>query len=236
MIPFRTFLETSLETHRELNQELWNGDDLRGEVRDKLLAFGRAFVASCHIPFSEVHDYLLVGGSAGYNWTPFSDIDVHALVSRDSLGPRALVDDYLKAKKKNWTLSRRVTVRGYPLEGYVQDPGEKSPRGQGVYSLTRGEWVQRPEHNDHSWSTDASYQEKLDALKAAIDHAVADGSAAELGRIKARLSDMRRAGLASGGEYSVENAVFKSLRNDGYLQRMTDFVRSRQDADLSLPK
>jgi hypothetical protein len=45
---------------------------------------------------------------------------------------------------------------------------------------------------------------------------------------------MRSAGLKKAGELSVENMVFKELRNLGYLDKMTEYVRSTQDQRLSM--
>jgi hypothetical protein len=35
---------------------------------------------------------------------------------------------------------------------------------------------------------------------------------------------MRKEGLAERGEFSVENLVFKKLRNEGYIQNLIDLI------------
>jgi hypothetical protein len=45
---------------------------------------------------------------------------------------------------------------------------------------------------------------------------------------------MRRAGLDRAGEYSVENVVFKILRNLGLIDQITDKIRELEDQELSL--
>jgi hypothetical protein len=45
---------------------------------------------------------------------------------------------------------------------------------------------------------------------------------------------MRSAGLKKSGEFSVENLVFKELRNLGYLDKINDYIKSSQDQRLSL--
>lgn len=238
MLTLRVFLrefESTLQNHDALNPALWDGEHLRPEVRAKLLAFGEAFREHCKVPAPLVQDVLMVGGSAGYNWTPQSDIDVHLLVDRTALGPPELVDAYLKLAKKNWSLEHHATVRGQPLEGYVQDPTESSPKSQGVYSLKRDAWLRKPEKSTHSWTTDQAFAAKVENLEAVIDHLVETrASLSEFAMLKKRIADMRAAGLRAGGEYSQDNAVFKELRNRGALQRMTDYVRTTRDRDLSL--
>jgi hypothetical protein len=45
---------------------------------------------------------------------------------------------------------------------------------------------------------------------------------------------MRRAGLDSGGEFSVENLAFKVLRNMKYLDKLSKAYHQQQDDQLSL--
>ena len=235
MLSLREF-ESTLRNQTSLNPAFWDGDRLRPEVREKLLAFAGAYARHVKLPPDAVQDVLLVGGNAGYNWTKYSDLDVHLLANRASLGQdRTLVDDLLKAKKKLWSLTHDVTVKGHPLEGYVQDPSEQSPAGQGVYSIQTDEWKKRPERSDHSWTTDKAFTSKVENLQSMIDDLISSsGSITDFNALKHRIADMRRAGLSRGGEYSTENGVFKELRNTGYLKKMTDYVRNATDRGLSL--
>jgi hypothetical protein len=45
---------------------------------------------------------------------------------------------------------------------------------------------------------------------------------------------MRKAGLERAGEWSVENLVFKILRNLGLIDQITEKIRELEDAELSL--
>ena len=45
---------------------------------------------------------------------------------------------------------------------------------------------------------------------------------------------MRSSAIEKGGEYAPENLVFKELRNRGYLDKMSKYVRNLEDEDLSL--
>ena len=44
-----------------------------------------------------------------------------------------------------------------------------------------------------------------------------------LKKIKGKLKNFRICGLQKGGEYSLENLVFKVLRRNGYIQKLFDF-------------
>ena len=45
---------------------------------------------------------------------------------------------------------------------------------------------------------------------------------------------LRKEGLATDGEFSDGNLIFKQFRNDGYLQSLKDRVLSMKSRELSL--
>jgi hypothetical protein len=51
---------------------------------------------------------------------------------------------------------------------------------------------------------------------------------------KEKITKMRQAGLERAGEWSVENLVFKILRNLGLIDEITDKIRELEDQELSL--
>jgi hypothetical protein len=53
-------------------------------------------------------------------------------------------------------------------------------------------------------------------------------------KIKERVTAMRKSGLAQAGEWSVENLVFKLLRNQGLIDKLADRIRGLEDQELSL--
>jgi hypothetical protein len=42
--------------------------------------------------------------------------------------------------------------------------------------------------------------------------------------IKKKILEMRRQGLLREGEFSVENLVFKKLRNEGYIEKTIELI------------
>ena len=57
-----------------------------------------------------------------------------------------------------------------------------------------------------------------------------------LKKLKKRLQVERGVGIRRAGEYSVENLVFKELRNRGYIDKMKKHIVQIQDRKLSLKK
>ncbi len=61
-----------------------------------------------------------------------------------------------------------------------------------------------------------------------------NASSNEIGSLRKRLSDMRRSALEHGGEFAIENLVFKTLRNNGYITRLVNYQRSMFDQSFSI--
>lgn len=222
--------------HTELNPILWENDHLHPDIRRKLLEFARTWADFANIPSNLVEDILLVGGSAGYNYTDKSDIDVHIVLDRAKLGNRSLVDELLQTKKSLWGLQHHIRVAGLTVEGYAQDKLEEAPKSQGIYSILNDVWLRKPELPPTlDFLNTPSFHSKVQSFMDRIDHLIdSNASSDNFKKLKDKIKEMRTSGLQKGGEYSHENYTFKTLRDLGYLDKMTDYVRNRQDKSLSL--
>ena len=54
--------------------------------------------------------------------------------------------------------------------------------------------------------------------------------------LKDKIKKMRKSGLEKDGEYSVENLVFKVLRSNGTLDKITKLADNIKDNTLSITK
>lgn len=231
--------QVKLQYHTKLNPKVWQSNNkIRPELRTKLLQFGKTWQSFAGIPQSAVTDIILTGGNANFNYTPFSDLDVHIMVDRNKLGkmfgPR--LDDFMQAKKQLWTLTHNVRVLGYPLEPYAQDKDSKFPKGQGVYSLMHDGWIQEPAWQANmNFRNDPVLKQKVQYYMNLIDSIIKNKmghSAVEA--LKNRIWTMRAASIADNGEFGFENLVFKALRNAGYLDKLNKYDNDRLDKKLSL--
>jgi hypothetical protein len=227
-----------LQYHSSLNQKIWQlNNKIRPELRQKLLQFGKTWQVFAGIPNSAVTDVILTGGNANYNYTPYSDLDVHLLVDKSKLTMfGSKLDDQLMAKKQLWTLTHNVTVLGYPLEPYAQDNKAPFPKGQGVYSLKKDAWIQEPVFQTGiNFKNDPRLKQKVQHYMDLIDDIIKHkmGMSA-VDAIKTKLWTMRNAAISKGGEFSFENLVYKELRNQGYLDKLSVYAKTRQDKKLSL--
>ena len=53
-------------------------------------------------------------------------------------------------------------------------------------------------------------------------------------KLRNRIKDFRRSGLSAGGQYSVENIVFKVLRRNGALGQLFNLVTDSYDKMMSM--
>lgn len=228
-------LKLTLQSHEELNPELWSGDKLDPKVWQSLNRIGKEWAEFANIPKKAIKDVILTGGNANYNYTPQSDIDLHLVVDKDMIDCPAVLDDYLQSKKQLWALTHDITVKGQPVELYAQDHNDPFREGQGIYSLQSNKWLQQPT----KYKIDRNHPEvkrkvkefmfQIDAL---IDSNSDDVSAFK--KLKQRLKGMRVSAIQKGGESATGNLVFKELRNRGYLDKMNKHLRDLEDKDLSL--
>ena len=214
--------------NQELNPKIWQEDRLDGNVRLKLLKIARAFVDFVGIDL-DVEDYTITGSNANFTWTDYSDLDLHVIITGE---PTDEQRELFTAKKALWAEQHDITIKGLPVECYVQ--GSKEPHhSTGVFSLTKNKWLVEPKKVEPDVD-DASIEAKKDAMLAVIEHALLAKDLEKLQAVKEKITTMRRAGLESAGEWSVENIVFKILRNLGLIDQITEKIRELEDQELSL--
>lgn len=239
MISFKQYFQEAItltsQYHSELNPKLWDTDTLKSEVRMHLLKISSAWAEFSNIPKDTIRDILMVGGNANFNYTPHSDIDLHILIDKnDYKKDPKMFDEYFKDKKELWSNIHNISIYGHDVELYAQAVGAPSPSDQGVYSILHDEWVKHPKHeqvrpeSNQIQTKVEEYADKIDSMissKSPIKHFL---------KLKEKLKNMRIAGLKHSGEFSIENIVFKELRNLGYIDHINDHITSNQDKDLSL--
>ena len=226
--------ELTLQYHDQLNPKLWDGDTLKSEVRNKLLMIAHTWAAFAKIKSDAIVDIILVGGNANYNYTDFSDIDLHLVIDSQKVDNCSLLDEYLRDKKQLWALIHDIKIYGHDVELYAQDKSTAYTLGQGVYSIKNNQWLVKPEQSVPNLK-DPAIKSKVDQYKQKINTLIdTNADDASFETLKKKFREMRTAGLKRAGEFSTENLVFKELRNQGDLDRMVNYIRSRQDKELSL--
>ena len=230
-------LRLTLMYHEDLNVKFWDGLTLRPEVRDKLLEIGYIWAEFAKIPSNAIQDIILVGGNANYNYTEYSDLDLHLVVDKDEIAAcqTDFLDDFLRDKKRLWALTHDVNLYGQPVELYAQDIDDPVPKNQGTYSVLNGWWIQEPRKQYVDFS-DPLLKQKVRDMMERIDDLI-DTQADDitvLNKLKEKIRTMRGSAIQRGGEFALENLVFKELRNRGYLDKLSNYIRTIEDRNLSL--
>ena len=228
-------LKLTLKSSETLNPNFWDGEKIKPDVWRALNRIAKEWADFANIPKSAIKDVILTGGNANYNYTKFSDLDLHLVVDKDRIDCEGLLDDYLQSKKQLWALTHDITIKGQPVELYAQDYKDPFRKGQGIYSLEDHKWLQKPT----KYNIDRNHpevvrkvKEWMDIIDGLIDSKSDDKDAFK--NIKNRLKGMRAGAIEKGGESAPENLVFKELRNRGYLDKMNNYLRKLEDEELSL--
>jgi hypothetical protein len=214
--------------NRRLNPKIWHNGKLDLEVSAKLQDIAEAFEKFIGIDLP-VTDYTITGSNANYTWTDYSDLDLHIIVKGSvSAAERELYN----AKKALWAEQHTITVKGLPVECYVQGEQEEH-HSTGVFSIAKDRWLVEPKKIKPEVD-DSAVERKKDSIIHDIETALLSRDLERMRRVKERITEMRRAGLDRAGEWSVENVVFKILRNLGLIDQITEKIRELEDAELSL--
>jgi hypothetical protein len=214
--------------NKRLNPLLWDRGVLNPEIRDKLTDIAGAFIDNVGVELNVV-DLTVTGSNANYTWTKHSDLDLHIIVAGEITDSAR---ELFTAKKALWGSQHKITIKGLPVECYIQ--AEQEPHhSTGVYSILKDAWVVTPKKIKPRID-DSAVAAKLESLVHLAQQALEQDNLTTISRVKDKITKMRQAGLDRAGEWSTENLVFKQLRNMGLIDDLADRARELQDKELSL--
>jgi predicted nucleotidyltransferase len=225
----------------KLNSQVWQDEDtLNPDVRAKLLEIATEFIDFLSVPIL-VEDIIFTGSLANFNWSEFSDIDLHIVANFAQFDEDLLelYQELFKVKKSIFNSDYNIKIFGYDVELYVQNSTEVH-FSTGVYSVLFDEWIEKPVKEDKKIDTEVlkgkinQWMSKIDTvIKNATDEDI-ESAKEYIKNLKDKLKKFRSGGLKEGGEYSYENLTFKYLRRNGYLDKLFNFEKHLVDRELSL--
>ena len=231
----------SFELNDELNPQIWMSENkIRPEVAVKLVEIAKDFLKNIGLENVDYEDITFTGSLANFNWSKYSDVDLHVLINFSDLDENVeLVREFFRAKSGLWNKDHDIKIRGFEVEIYGQDSTEPHI-STGVYSLLKNEWIVKPTKEP----TDINYQcveNKAERLMDMIDQSQEFfykekyTDSYNFGKkIKEKIKKFRKCGLERGGQFSEENIAFKVLRRNGYLGKLSDIVSNSYDRMMSL--
>jgi len=220
-----------------LSEKIWEKNmKMKNDIRDSLLRIADSFIDYLGVAL-DVKDITITGSYANYNYTPYSDIDLHIIVNYDELTDvEDLPKEFFHAKKSFWNDRHDIKIKGVEVELYAQD--EKEPHSStGVYSVEKDIWLVKP-RKFKTKIDNQSIKEKYKKIKKEIDEIINNQkNEIDITNVESmidKIRKMRKSGLEKGGEMSDENLTYKILRNDGYIQKLFDLKDKLFDNDLTI--
>lgn len=211
--------------------------NMRGEIRKSLLKIADDFIETLGVEFF-IHDVILTGSLSNFNWSNYSDVDLHILIDyKETNYDLSLLKEFFDAKKNVWNEKHDITIKGFDVEIYVQDVDEPHV-SSGVYSVLNNKWVVEPE-SKKPMIDDRLIIQKGEEYSIKIDNLIkrneeGDDVLKDIDNLRMKLKTFRQSGLDAGGEYSYENLTFKLLRRNGDIERLLQLKSKITDKKLSI--
>lgn len=217
----------------QLNPRIWGEDrKLNSDIKKALLTISKEFLDDVVSPI--VIKYIILTGSlCTYQWRPESDWDLHIIAEPKQDTCKETVLDYFKVKSKDFNDSHDIKIKGYKVEVNLKDL-ETEYQGKGIYDLIKDKWLVEPQEPTNSLN-DPEVLKKAHEFQNRIDDMIVQKAPLkEFKALRDELKQLRTKSLEEGGEYSIGNLVFKTLRYSGHLQKIADYRKSLFDKELSL--
>ena len=239
---------SSFKIRKELNPKFWINDKLNSRVRLRLMDIADDFMDELSVDWVKPKDYILTGSIANYNWSRYSDIDIHILIDFKKVYPKNtdFVDDYFKAKKENWLSNHEdLKVFGYPIEISVEDSNEDNP-STGRYSLYKNKWIVEPNdfqdaflNQDYVKKRAATFMTQIDDIEKKLNSETDKHKCEKCGdkvyKIFDKLKKMRSDGLETDKkEMSSGNIIYKIMRRAGYIDKIWEIYNLSYDKSNSI--
>lgn len=222
----------SFYNKKSLNPKIWRNGKVKKQIRYKLLEIAKEFIETTDLDFVPV-DIVLVGSIAGFNWSKYSDIDLHIVADFSQIDDNVdLVKNYFNAKKIIWNNKHtELNIFGYDVELYVQDKNEENA-SNGIYSLRYNHWIKIPDKTDKKLQDDIIkstatvyinkaeyYNEKFNELHSIKAFKLLQQ---KVDYLYDTVIQGRKTSLAQDGESAAGNIIFKILRRSGHLEMLNN--------------
>ena len=235
----------SFNQQDELNPKVWTNPEkpkdskMKPKVKNALLKIADKFSENLSEDL-KVEDIILTGSLANYNWSNYSDFDLHLVIDFKQFGKQAeLYKELFSLKKQLFNQNHDIKIFGYEVELYAQD-SEESHFSTGVYSVKNDEWITAPSKEKSQIDREVfktkinSWKEKIENLIKNIKKDGIKSSEKQIDSLKEKLKDYRKSGLEKEGEYSYENLVFKYLRRSKLIEKLYNTIVKQTDKELSV--
>lgn len=219
------------ERHDKLNPKLWKGQNLDPQIRDTLLDIAQEFEQFIDLEVPVV-DVLITGGQVSYHYTGQSDLDLHLVIDYDQIQCDQEVAELLDSKRLLFKQQHKINIKGIPVEPGTEDLNQ--PSVSAAYSLVKNQWIRKPKNYGDKIDDKSVKKQSLQWTKI-IKAVLGQNDPETAEKCLKLLRKYRKIGLKMTGEYGTENLTYKTLRNQGLVQKLADRVADNLDKKLSRP-
>jgi len=212
---------------------------MKKRVRKALMKIADAFINDLGDDI-KIEDITLTGSLANFNWSDFSDFDLHVIIDYSQFGKqKELYKELFGLKKQLFNQKHDIRIFGYEVELYAQDSSEEHT-ASGLYSIKDNKWINIPSRENFKLDKNllktkiSSWKNYIEDLIVNINELGLDVNETKVKTLKDKLKEYRKSGLEKEGEYSYENLVFKFLRRSKIIEKLYDVVNKQSDKELSI--
>jgi predicted nucleotidyltransferase len=232
----------SFNIQTKLNPEIWQDDKLNKEVRKNLLKIAIDLVEELKQPEIKIKDVLFVGSLANYNWSKYSDVDLHILIDFSKFKEdEEFIKKFFDAQKDLYNQKHDIKIFDFPVEIYFQDVEEKL-EASAVYSVKSDKWLEKPEKEKQKLDIPSIKKkakriiDQIKDIKKEFDSKNWEQVVKKADNLKNSIKTKRKSGLENGGEYSTENIVYKILRRTDAIEMINTLKTNAYDNIVTVPE
>lgn len=205
-----------------LDPKLWNGEEMKADVRANTIQNVNSLLKRLRGTGAKVDAIELFGSNASYEYDDKADFGVHVFLSSPTVTPDNL-DSLARLLNSYTELAQegRINYYGVPLEVTFHGKREASHQpqaGSGVYSLTTGQWIEKPTQQTNAFDRDTMFADArgfITKYNALVEEYAKDKKAFDCEKFDALEDEMktyRAAGLDTTGQRSTQNLTYRVLR------------------------
>jgi hypothetical protein len=231
---------SSFKVHKTLSPGIWpENNEIDPAVRERLVEIANDFYENLELG-AEILDITLTGSLANYNWSKYSDVDLHIIVDFEDINENEdMVRQLVNSLKTVWNRTHDIKIKDYDVEVYIQDKDQPHHSG-GLYSLMNDEWISVPDPSTKSFDPGVvekksrSLMGQINFCHQMLKEGRYDDAIESCNFLKEKIRKMRQAGLEEDGEFSNENIVFKVLRREGFLEKLQSVKTRAYDLKMTM--
>ena len=234
----RAILET-LRVNTKLYPPLWINDHIKPEAQAQLMRIAHWVLEDLSIPEAQMVDATISGSIANFNYSSFSDLDLHIFVNIDTVPNPEMVEAYMRTYSSVWNDEHDISLFGLPVNIFV-----KNARGEehsaGIYSVLHGKWIRKPVPTKLTVTREdvlalaLPFADKIRAAVERYEEKPEGAPCSSYSALRHELRKFRKHHLEKDGELGAGNLAYKVLRRATFITSLEKTIVRCVDGTYSI--